>query len=82
MIGIRNLGALEGEGRDGWHRYEVRINLDRPTACFVHRRSDGLAECLHLAAEAVERREMARPIDIREIVGKKNTPENLTREEK
>lgn len=39
--------------RNGPHHYEVRINAN-VVARFVHRRSDGLAVCLRLAANAVE----------------------------
>lgn len=50
MINIVNTGEHE----NGEHRYNVMINLD-PVAAFYHRREDGLAVCLHKAAEAVER---------------------------
>ena len=82
MIGIRNLGPLEGEDKAGIHRYEVRVNLDAPVAHFVHRRSDGLAECLRRAADAVERAGVLRLVDLCETGGKKKTPKNLKREEK
>lgn len=37
----------------GWHEYEVRINQQVITR-FLHRRQDGLATCLQLAAHSVE----------------------------
>lgn len=42
MIGIRNLGPVEGNGQNGWHNYQVQVNFDVITR-FIHRRSDGLA---------------------------------------
>jgi hypothetical protein len=62
MIAIVNMGPTNAEqGTDGWHHYEVRIN--REVICaFKHYRSDGLAHCLELAAEAVRKeREAGNP---------------------
>lgn len=39
---------------DGWADYIVRFNMQEPVARFRHKRSDGLAECLRRAAEAVD----------------------------
>jgi hypothetical protein len=38
----------------GLNQYEVRINNDPVIARFSHVRSDGLAECLRKAADAVD----------------------------
>lgn len=38
----------------GEHDYELRINRE-VVARFTHRREDGLAKCLQLAAKAAER---------------------------
>ena len=48
MITIVNLDGKETS------TYEIRINRIQITT-FQHTRSDGLAECLRLAAEAVEK---------------------------
>ena len=49
-IVIQNMGE---EGNNVW-RYEVRINREVITR-FSHYRPDGLATCLRLAAEAVDK---------------------------
>ena len=55
MIAIVNMGPTRADQEpDGWHYYEVRI--EREVICaFRHCRSDGLARCLELAAEAVKK---------------------------
>lgn len=54
MIGIVNTGPVEGETNPiGEHTYEIRINRDVVTT-FTHFRANGLAECLRLAARAVD----------------------------
>jgi len=47
---IRNLGG----NLDGTCNYEVRVNED-VIATFAHNRPDGLATCLRIAANAVDR---------------------------
>lgn len=54
MIGIRNLGPIKDAGPDGWHTYQVKL-ARAEVARFIHRESDGLAECLRRAATAVDR---------------------------
>lgn len=51
---IHNLGPLSGEGINGVHRYEVKINNYPAIAYFEHKRSHGLSACLRQAAEAVD----------------------------
>lgn len=54
MIGIVNVGPVKGETNPvGEHHYEVRINRQVITT-FTHHRANGLAECLRLAARAVD----------------------------
>lgn len=63
MIAIVNLGPVRKAGALGEHRYEVRINRE-PVCRFTHRRSDGLAKCLRLAADAVAAKEAAKLIQL------------------
>lgn len=49
MIAIVNISKKVGPGMQD---YEIRINRE-VIAKFKHRRSDGLAKCLYLAAQAV-----------------------------
>jgi hypothetical protein len=51
MIAIVNV--TERPAETGPHDYEVRINRQVITR-FQHRREDGLAKCLRLAADAVD----------------------------
>lgn len=54
MIGIVNVGIVEGETNPiGEHQYEIRINREVITT-FTHHRANGLAECLRQAARAVD----------------------------
>ncbi len=56
MIGIVNVGPVDGETNPlGEYRYEVRINREVITT-YTHFRANGLAECLRLAACAVDRK--------------------------
>jgi hypothetical protein len=59
-IVITNVGFAEPD--TGKCVYVVRINNDPTIATFIHYRSDGLAECLRLAAKAVD---AALPIEVR-----------------
>lgn len=53
MIAIVNKRRAAGR----LHRYEVRIN-HKPICRFSHKREDGLARCLELAAQAVKQAEL------------------------
>lgn len=56
MICIVNVGPFDGTGQ-GKCKYEVRINYDLVTT-FTHTRSDGMARCLELAAQAVRNHDL------------------------
>ena len=47
----------------GWHDYELRIN-SQVIAAFRHKREDGLAKCLTLAAAAAEKAKWDQALDI------------------
>ena len=55
MIAIVNVGPHDDPNPLGERNYELRINSD-VIATFKHKRGDGLAKCLMLAAAAEERR--------------------------
>ena len=52
---IENLGPTspEEDHPGGLRNYRVRVNRE-PIASFQHYREDGLADCLRLAAEAID----------------------------
>lgn len=51
MIYIHNVQFLDNS-TDGLCLYEVGVNNHPPLFTFEHRRSEGLAKCLYLAAQA------------------------------
>ena len=53
MIAIVNVGPHDDPDPTGWRNYEVRINRE-VIATFRHKREHGLAQCLRMAADAVE----------------------------
>jgi len=57
MIRIRNLGPMPYTFKHDGDAclYEVGINTHPAICFFFHKRSDGLATCLRLAADAVEK---------------------------
>lgn len=61
MIAIINKGPV-GKSRDR-RKYNVQIN-NKLITTFQHNRSDGLAKCLELAAQAVRQQENAVLLDI------------------
>jgi hypothetical protein len=82
MIGVRRLGHLRTEDRDGRYPYEVHVNGER-IATFDHARRDGLASCLRAAAEAAERAEResirARKNNLMELYAEEAKPEKAAR---
>lgn len=56
MIAIVNVGPHNNPDLGGERNYEVRINHTVITT-FKHKRRDGLATCLSLAADAVRQHE-------------------------
>lgn len=63
MIAIVNLGPVRKADALGEHRYEVRINR-APVCRFKHRRSDGLAKCLRVAADAVHAKDVEKLLQL------------------
>lgn len=65
MILIRNISKCGNKCKDhnGNHLYELRINKKLITT-FEHKRSDGLAQCLYRAAEAVIRDRLLNMIQV------------------
>lgn len=63
MIAIVNIGPVRKADPFGEHRYEVRINR-APVCRFTHRRSEGLAKCLRLAADSVAAKETVNLISL------------------
>jgi len=53
MIAIINRGPVSDDPDDDRRLYSVQINT-KPITTFVHKRSEGMAVCLHKAARAVE----------------------------
>lgn len=62
MIAIVNVGPHDDPNPLGERNYELRINSD-VIATFKHKRGDGLAKCLLLAAAAEERRKWERHVN-------------------
>lgn len=54
--------------RRGEHDYQLRIN-NRVLALFKHKREDGLAKCLRLAADALEKQEREDFINFLKLAG-------------
>ena len=57
MITIVDVGKRHDKDKDimGWRNYEVRIN-EKVICKFQHHKSNGLAQCLLKASEAIEKK--------------------------
>lgn len=69
MIAIVNVSTRKNV--EGWNDYQVQIN-QIPICRFRHRRKDGLAKCLELAAKAVKKRDLEKVSKIMEALNALN----------